>query len=191
MLGTNLLSRFLNAINVSLIAAIAFGILTLRSRVNDASDARNVVTLRLFRLIALNLPMITLRLVSSVGQLLGPDLAFVKCSRLLVSVVELRPVMVKTTLWSMSWVRSPSCLATFRLTSMTRLLETTTPLGRGLVRKKLLLSIRAVQPLISPALTLPRLHLVLTSRLAREMVTFLMQLTMIMRLAYRLTHGPG
>lgn len=103
ILGTNLLSKFLSAINVWLMAAIASGILTPRWLVTRASVARKVVTLSLVRLMALNLPMTMLRLVNSVGQLLGLVLALVNCSSFLVRVGELRPVMVKTTLPRIVW----------------------------------------------------------------------------------------
>lgn len=108
MLGTNLLSRFLKAISVCLMAAMASGILTLRCRVTRANVASTVVTLSLVKLIALNLPMTILRLVNNVGQLLGLVLVLVNCSNLLVSVGELRLVIVKTTLPNMEWAPVPS-----------------------------------------------------------------------------------
>lgn len=74
---------------------------------------------------------------------------------------------------------------------MTRLLNILTPLGRGLVRKKLLLSSRSVQPLMSPAFTLARLQFLLMRWVGSETATLLMQLTIMMRPAYSCRQGPG
>lgn len=71
------------------------------------------------------------------------------------------------------------------------LLPRTTPFVRGLVRKKLLLSIRAEQLLITVVLTPLKLQFLVIKCLGLVTETLLMQLTIIMRLAYRLRQDPG